>query len=102
MDMGIQKARCDILAVCFNYPRVFPNAMCCITDQGNTSFCNGYIDPFLDFCRADINQLRIPDDKLGLLNAHCNFCHGPCDFIQWFFAEFVQHRFSPNIRLKQW
>ena len=81
MDVGVHKARRDVLAGGVDHLRVLADTVGGVADKGDPPLSDGYVDHILDLGSADVHQLGVADDQIRLLHAHGNFCHGLGHFI---------------------
>ncbi len=91
MDVGVHKARRDVLARGVDDLGVLADAVGGVAYEGDPALGNGYVDPLLDLGGADVHQLGVADDQLRFFHAHSHPGHGLGHFIKGLLAEFVQH-----------
>jgi hypothetical protein len=90
--VSVHEARSDILSGSVDYLGFIAYAVRRVTDQSDAALGYRYVDAFLDLAGADIDQLRVFDDRVGLLDAHGDIRHSERNFIERFLTEFVKHK----------
>ena len=91
VNVAIEETWSDILAFSIDDLGIWTDAGSGITDQSNAPFLDGNVEAVKDFCRADIDQTAVADDRICWHTAHSGISECFCDFPERTFAKMIDH-----------